>query len=128
MKVLAVETSGAEFGIAAVRCEENNNAQVLSAITSAQPRQLSQQIIACIASALEKARWALDDVDAITVGVGPGSWTGLRIGLTTCKTLAQARNWKLAGVLTFDAIAQTAQQAAQRQVQENGAQPFLLLV
>jgi len=112
MNILALETGGAAVGIAALVCGANSAAP-LAARTLAQTRQLSSQIIACIDATLRQAGWTLEDVDAVVVGLGPGSWTGLRIGLTTCKTLAQVRGWALCGVPTFDAMAYGIWHAAQ---------------
>lgn len=105
MNVLSIETSGAHWGIAAVECGDES-AGVLQASVSAEPRRLSQQIMLMFDEVLSGAGWPLEDVDVLAVGLGPGSWTGLRIGLTTCKTLAQARGWQLCGVPTLDAYAQ----------------------
>ena len=113
MNILAVDTSGAAIGVAAVHFGENGDVAPLAVLGLPEARQLSRHLIAAIDAVLESAGWTLADVEALAVGLGPGSWTGLRIGLTTCKTLAQARNWQLAGVPTFDAMAQAiARQAA----------------
>lgn len=106
MNILAVDTSGAAIGVAAVHYDESGAIEPLAVLGLPEARQLSRHLIAAIDAVLESAGWELDDVDALAVGLGPGSWTGLRIGLTTCKTLAQTRNWQLAGVPTFDAMAQ----------------------
>ncbi|MDQ3812594.1 MAG: tRNA (adenosine(37)-N6)-threonylcarbamoyltransferase complex dimerization subunit type 1 TsaB [Armatimonadota bacterium] len=112
MNILAVDTSGAQAGIAAVQCEATGRAYPLAVRSLAQTRQLSRQIIASIDETVCAASWTLDEIDAVAVGLGPGSWTGLRIGLTTCKTLAQVRGWKLCGVPTFDAMAYAVWHAA----------------
>ncbi|MFH0071242.1 tRNA (adenosine(37)-N6)-threonylcarbamoyltransferase complex dimerization subunit type 1 TsaB, partial [Peribacillus sp. NPDC056705] len=58
-----------------------------------------------IAQALEKADMTVGDVDGIAVGVGPGSYTGIRIAVTTAKTLAWAQNIPVLGVSSLHALA-----------------------
>ena len=77
-------------------------------------RSLSRELVGRIAQVLENADWEMNDVGAVAVGLGPGSWTSLRVLLATAKTLAQARRWKLCGVPTFDAIARAAWHGLQR--------------
>jgi tRNA threonylcarbamoyl adenosine modification protein YeaZ len=107
MKVLALETGGAHWGVACALCDaKHGEADLLAARTSDRPRELSTQLFAHIQSTLDAAGWSLEDVETLSVGLGPGSWTGLRIGLSAAKTLAQTRGWCLAGVPSFDATAQ----------------------
>jgi tRNA threonylcarbamoyl adenosine modification protein YeaZ len=47
---------------------------------------------------------SLDDLAALAVGTGPGSFTGLRVGLATLKTMAYARRLPLVGVMSSDAL------------------------
>lgn len=58
-----------------------------------------------IKTALERTGLKLEDLKAVCVAVGPGSYTGLRIGLAVAKGLALSRNLPLVGVPTLDILA-----------------------
>ena len=53
---------------------------------------------------LAEAGLMLDDVAGLAVGTGPGSFTGLRVGLATVKTIAYTRALPLVGVMSSDAL------------------------
>lgn len=55
-----------------------------------------------------------NDIDGIVVAKGPGSYTGVRIGVTTAKTLAYALNTKLYGVSSLAALAATVKNDKQK--------------
>lgn len=55
---------------------------------------------------LELARWQPKDVQLVAVAVGPGSFTGLRVGVTTAKTFAYAVSSEVLGVNTLAAVAE----------------------
>jgi len=57
-----------------------------------------------IDEALAEAGATLGDVTGLAVGTGPGSFTGLRVGLATLKTIAYARSLPLVGVMSSDAL------------------------
>jgi tRNA threonylcarbamoyladenosine biosynthesis protein TsaB len=63
------------------------------------------RILDDIDALLAEAGSARDDVDRIVVGTGPGSYTGLRVGLITARTLSFALGVPLAGVSTLAALA-----------------------
>lgn len=58
-----------------------------------------------IGRTVEKAGWRISDLELVSVGLGPGSFTGLRIAAATVKALALCLDVKIKGVPTMDAIA-----------------------
>ena len=65
----------------------------------------ANRLLAAAHEALERAGAGWDDVERIAVGLGPGSFTGLRIGMATARALAQARGLPLVGVSSLEALA-----------------------
>lgn len=75
----------------------------------------AQQLLPLARAALERARLRFADVDRVVVGTGPGSFTGLRIGLATARALALASGAELVGVSTLRVLAE----AAEREIGES---------
>lgn len=65
----------------------------------------SRRLLSSIEYLMQQAEYNWSDLNGITVSVGPGSFTGLRIGMATAKGLAMAANLPLLGVSTLDALA-----------------------
>ncbi len=100
MRILAIETSDQSGSVAAleedraVACRELDPT-VRSAVSLAP----------AIADLLNVARWRPRDVQLVAVATGPGSFTGLRVGVTTAKMFAYAARTEVLGVNTLEAIA-----------------------
>jgi tRNA threonylcarbamoyladenosine biosynthesis protein TsaB len=71
-----------------------------------------QQLLTLAHELLAEAGLAFSDVERIAVGLGPGTFTGLRIGVSTARALAQASGAELVGVSTLEALAVEAQHEA----------------
>lgn len=65
----------------------------------------SERIIPMLDQLLSAADWSLQDLEMIGVVRGPGSFTGIRIGIATAQGLAQVLNLPLMGVVSLDALA-----------------------
>jgi len=63
-----------------------------------------QRIILNIDLVLKRGGVALGEIDGLAVGIGPGSWTGAKVGVTVAKTLAYVTNKPLCGVTSFEAL------------------------
>lgn len=98
MKVLGIETSGNIGGIAI--CE--NKHIILTKDFGGM--QHGKELVPTIKSAFTEIGWTPKDIDLIAVNVGPGSYTGLRVGVTCAKTLAYALHKPVVGVPIFDII------------------------
>ncbi len=64
-----------------------------------------EQIVANIDATLKQAGIALKDVAGIGVGLGPGSWTGIKVGVTVGKMLAYSTGKPVIGIPTLEALA-----------------------
>jgi tRNA threonylcarbamoyladenosine biosynthesis protein TsaB len=67
--------------------------------------ELSARLIPTIKSLLAEEGRIVNDLGGVAASIGPGSFTGLRIGVATAKTLAQAAGKPIVGIETLDAMA-----------------------
>ncbi|MBN1882085.1 MAG: tRNA (adenosine(37)-N6)-threonylcarbamoyltransferase complex dimerization subunit type 1 TsaB [Deltaproteobacteria bacterium] len=65
----------------------------------------SETLLSAIIEALREARLAFSDLDLLAVGLGPGSFTALRVGVSTMKALSYAHDVPLIGISTLDVLA-----------------------
>ncbi|WP_026951756.1 tRNA (adenosine(37)-N6)-threonylcarbamoyltransferase complex dimerization subunit type 1 TsaB [Algoriphagus mannitolivorans] len=98
--ILSIETSTAICSIAV-----HSKGELLSLAELNESGAHAEKIMGLIEVALEKAGIQMKDLDAIAVSEGPGSYTGLRIGVSTAKGLAFGLDKPLIGINTLQAMA-----------------------
>ena len=111
MKLLALDTStlipsvAVVTGDVAAHVHPSADAAPSPSSSPARVSCHSDNLLGMIDEALEDAGISLADVDGVAIGVGPGSFTGLRIGMATAKGLAFATGKPLWGVSSLAALA-----------------------
>jgi len=100
MRILAIETVGAAGSVTLLQDDRIVDELELDAASRS-----ARTLAPGIAGMLERVGWRPTDVDLVAVASGPGSFTGLRIGVTTAKAFAYAVNCQVVGVNTLFSIA-----------------------
>lgn len=100
MRILALETTE-RVGTAAALSDGN----LLAEMELDTAQRSAQSLAPAMLSLLKKAQWRPEDVQLVAVSKGPGSFTGLRVGVTTAKVFAYAIRAEILGVDTLEAIA-----------------------
>ena len=100
MKVLAIESSSMVAG-AAVADED----KIISEYFLNHKKTHSQTLMPVVDRVLDSCELSISDIDIFAAAQGPGSFTGLRIGISTIKGLAQSANKPVVGISTLDGLA-----------------------
>jgi len=100
LRILALETTEAIGGVAA--CDDDNLLLELKLDTN---MRSAQSLAPGLKRLLEEVGWRPRDVELVGVTMGPGSFTGLRIGVVTAKTFAYAVEAEILGVDTLEVVA-----------------------
>src|SRR5208283_870077 len=111
MLIVAVDTSGRKGSIALCRGDDRSF-EVLQ-LTSLEGGTYSAQLMPRIAEALQQNKLDKTEVDGFVVVSGPGSFTGLRVGLATVKGLCEVLRKPLATVSMLEAVTLTYGRAGQ---------------
>ncbi len=118
LTVLAVDTSTDMLACAVARiaaqADGAHGVDVLASGDHLCRRHANEQLVNTALDCLSQAGLAMGDVDAVLVGRGPGSFTGVRIGIATAKGLACGLGSALFGASTLDAVAWGAWAAGER--------------
>ncbi len=120
MIVLAFDTAMASCSAAVVRCADGDS-RILGQIHETRTRGHAEVLAPMIAQVMADAGVAFADLDRIAVTTGPGTFTGVRIGVATARGIAVASGLPVAGVTTLKAVAAGA--AKHRAVQGRAIAP-----
>lgn len=99
MKILSVDTSSP---ICSVCILEDNN--VLKELYIDDANTHSTKLMPLIDSILKSLNLTINDIDLFACGIGPGSFTGIRIGVSTIKAFADVTNKPVIGITSLEAI------------------------
>jgi tRNA threonylcarbamoyladenosine biosynthesis protein TsaB len=100
MLILGISTSTAQVG-----CAIGGHEGILGAIHSTRGRRHAETLAPAIEHLCRQTRVQLSDIGAVAVDLGPGMFTGLRVGVATGKALAHARRLPMIGVSSLDLLA-----------------------
>lgn len=100
MNILAIDTSSVNATVALM-----NDERLIGEYLISNKKTHSQVIMPMIDELLKKCSVDICDIDVFATGIGPGSFTGLRIGIATAKALCQAQNKKIIGISSLSSLA-----------------------
>jgi tRNA threonylcarbamoyladenosine biosynthesis protein TsaB len=108
MLVLGVDTSGKSGGVTLAEAGESGFRVLASG--AIEGGTFSAQLVPTVAALLEKSKLSIRDVDGLAAVSGPGSFTGLRVGLSAVKGLAEVLHKPIATVSLLEALATSSHQ------------------
>ena len=100
MKCLAIDTSGAHLTVAFIDGDKVNSTFIENCNL-----KHSVVLMPTVENLINSLGVSLNEVDVFACSVGPGSFTGIRIGVSAVKAFAYAQNKKVLSVTSFDALA-----------------------
>ena len=100
MKILSIDTSS---DICSVAILEDNT--LIKELHIDDIKTHSEKLMALISDIFNKCNLSLDDIDLIACSKGPGSFTGIRIGIATAKAFADSKNIQTIGISSLDGLA-----------------------
>ena len=105
MSLLGIDTSTAASAACVLRSDGEAFEVSPDPSAPAERRAHARELMPAVAEVMERAGVGYEDLEAIAVGVGPGTFTGLRIGVATARALAIANGLELRPVSSLNALA-----------------------
>ncbi len=100
MLILSIETATQQVGVAV-----GTSDATLASFHESEDRRHAETLVPAIKDVCEQAQVSLADIDAVAVDVGPGLFTGLRVGLATAKAIAHACDVPMLGLTSLEVLA-----------------------
>ncbi|MCI9039681.1 MAG: tRNA (adenosine(37)-N6)-threonylcarbamoyltransferase complex dimerization subunit type 1 TsaB [Clostridia bacterium] len=100
MKILTIDTSSKNAIVVITENEEK-----IVELNNEEEKTHSQKLMPMIEEAFQKSKLCLDDIELIVCCLGPGSFTGVRIGIATAKAFADSKNIPVVGVNALEGLA-----------------------
>lgn len=111
MKILSIDTSSKNCSISIVEAN-NSTFNIIAVKNNSDEKTHSQKLMPLIDEMFKEVNLSLDNIDLLACCVGPGSFTGIRIGVATVKAFADVKGIPVVGVTSLESLAYN--------VEENG--------
>lgn len=99
-RILGIDTTGESGSLAAL-----DNGRIVAELLLEPPQTFSNTLFTYLSELLDRAGWRVSDVDVFAAAAGPGSFTGVRVGIAAVKGLAEATGRRVAAVSNLQALA-----------------------
>lgn len=100
MKILSIDTASDICGVSILEDDK-----LICKLDTNTGRTHSENLMPMISETFNKARLSLNDINLIVCNIGPGSFTGIRIGVATCKAFSDSLNIRCIGVNSLESLA-----------------------
>lgn len=100
MLILGIETATHQVG-----CAIGGHEGVIALFESSRDRRHAETLVPAIQFVTKQARIGLDEIGAVAVDIGPGLYTGLRVGVAAAKAMASALRVPMVGIPSLDLLA-----------------------
>ena len=105
MKILAFDTSSKNCSVSIVEVDENENFEIIAQDNNEDERTHSVKLMPMIDNMFKSSNLSLDNIDLLACCLGPGSFTGIRIGIATVKAFSDSKKIPTVGVTSLESLA-----------------------
>ena len=99
MKILSIDTSSNVCGVSIL-----DDTKLICKLDAIAVNSHSETLMPMISDALNEANLSIDDINLIVCDIGPGSFTGIRIGVSTVKAFRDSKNIELVGITSLECL------------------------